>query len=76
MSANSDKNSRATHSEDLKMTPNLKLSASALALCLVTSAVSAETYGPYPITEKSYSGDKTNSVAYTGQVERTIMKAS
>ncbi|MEM6311404.1 MAG: DUF4856 domain-containing protein [Pseudomonadota bacterium] len=55
------------------MTPNLKLSASALALCLVTSAVSAETYGPYPITEKSYSGDKTNSVAYTGQVARNIM---
>ena len=55
------------------MKRSLKLGASVLALTLMTTAVSAENYGPYPITEKSYSGDKTNSVAYTGQVARNIM---
>ncbi len=50
-----------------------KLGTSVLALALMASGAFAETYGPYPITEKSYTGDKTNSVAYTGQVARNIM---
>ena len=50
-----------------------KLSASVLAISLMGSVASAETYGPYPITEKSYSGDKTNSVSYSGQVARNVL---
>lgn len=51
----------------------LKLGTSLLAISLLTTAASAESYGPYPITEKSYSGDKTNSVSYSGQVARSVL---
>ena len=33
-------------------------------------------YGPYPITLKDYSGDKTNSVKYTGQMARHVLHDS
>ena len=33
-------------------------------------------YGPYPITLKGYSGDKTNSVKYTGQMARQALHDS
>ena len=33
-------------------------------------------YGPYPITLKGYSGDKTNSVKYTGQMARQVLHDS
>lgn len=49
------------------------LGTSALALALMTTTAMADTYGPFPITEQSYSGDKTNSVSYTGQVARNIL---
>ncbi|MCV6593723.1 MAG: DUF4856 domain-containing protein [Silicimonas sp.] len=55
------------------MTRSLRLGTSALALALIAGAASADTYGPFPVTEKSYSGDKTNSVVYTGQVARNLM---
>ncbi|MEM8978247.1 MAG: DUF4856 domain-containing protein [Pseudomonadota bacterium] len=51
----------------------LKMGTVAATAALLSSAAFAESYGPYPITEKSYTGDKTNSVAYTGQVARNIM---
>lgn len=51
----------------------LKFGAAAMTATLLSTVAFAESYGPYPITEKSYSGDKTNSVAYTGQVARNIM---
>lgn len=51
----------------------LKIGAAAMTATLLSSVAFAESYGPYPITEKSYTGDKTNSVAYTGQVARNIM---
>ena len=51
----------------------VKLSAATVSIALLSSVAFAESYGPYPITEKSYTGDKTNSVAYTGQVARNIM---
>lgn len=51
----------------------LKLGTSALALSLIASVATADSYGPFPITEKSYSGDKTNSVSYSGQVARSVM---
>ena len=55
------------------MTYSRKLAPAVLIAALMSSAAFAETYGPYPITEKSYTGEKTNSVAYTGQVARNIM---
>ena len=55
------------------MKNTLNFGAVAVAAALLSNVSFAETYGPYPITEKSYSGDKTNSVAYTGQVARNIM---
>ena len=33
-------------------------------------------YGPFPITLKGYSGDKTNSVSYSGQVGRQLLHNS
>lgn len=35
-----------------------------------------ENYGPYPVTVKGYTGDKTNSVAYTGQMARHALQNS
>ena len=35
-----------------------------------------DVYGPYPITLKDYSGDKTNSVKYTGQMARHALHDS
>ena len=33
-------------------------------------------YGPYPITLQGYSGNKTNSVSYSGQVGRQLLHNS
>ena len=35
-----------------------------------------DVYGPYPVTLKSYSGDKTDSVSYSGQVGRQLLHNS
>ena len=37
---------------------------------------SSDTYGPYPVTLKGYSGSKTNSVSYTGQIGRQVLHTS
>ncbi len=55
------------------MKRHLKLGTSVLAFAMLSGAVSAESYGPFPITEQSYSGDKTNSVSYSGQVARSLL---
>ncbi|MEM9579259.1 MAG: DUF4856 domain-containing protein [Pseudomonadota bacterium] len=55
------------------MTSVFKRGVSAMALTLMASVACAESYGPFPITEKSYSGDKTNSVSYSGQVARSVL---
>ncbi len=41
-----------------------------------STAFAADSYGPFPITEKSYSGDKTNSVSYSGQIARHVLEKS
>ena len=33
-------------------------------------------YGPFPVTVKGYSGSKTNSVSYTGQIARHVLHDS
>ena len=48
------------------------LSSTALA----TAAFSENTYGPFPVTLKGYSGSKTNSVSYTGQIARHVLHDS
>ena len=54
-----------------------RLTASALAICVSTTALTAHHfYGPYPVTLKGYSGDKTNSVSYGGQIARQTMEQS
>lgn len=53
---------------------SLKLGTCALALSLTSTVVfAADTYGPFPITVKGYTGDKTNSVSYSGQVARSVL---
>lgn len=53
-----------------------------ITTCLVagafaaTTAIAADTYGPFPITVKGYEGDKTNSVSYTGQIARHALHDS
>jgi len=46
-------------------------------LALVAGPVlAADSYGPFPITERSYQGDKTNSVSYSGQVAHHVLHNS
>jgi len=54
------------------------LGASALSVALVSGAVLADdaVYGPFPVTVKGYSGSKTNSVSYSGQIARHVLHDS
>jgi len=45
-------------------------------LCLSSFTYAADVYGPYPVTLKGYSGSKTNSVSYTGQIGRQVLHTS
>ena len=54
-----------------------------LATILVASLVTfssaqaaADVYGPFPVTVKGYSGKKTDSTAYTGQMARHLLHNS
>ncbi|PPR43637.1 MAG: hypothetical protein CFH21_00727 [Alphaproteobacteria bacterium MarineAlpha5_Bin11] len=40
------------------------------------NAIANSVYGPFPITLQGYTGDKTNSVKYTGQMARHILHDS
>ncbi|MEM7565396.1 MAG: DUF4856 domain-containing protein, partial [Pseudomonadota bacterium] len=56
---------------------NKLIPAVSLALGLASMNLhAAEVYGPYPITTKGYSGSKTDSVAYTGQMARHVLNDS
>ncbi|MEO9895387.1 MAG: DUF4856 domain-containing protein [Paracoccaceae bacterium] len=55
------------------MKRSFKLGTTILVTGMLSGMAFAESYGPYPITEKSYSGDKTNSVSYSGQVARNVL---
>lgn len=48
----------------------------ASCLTLASPAFSDTTYGPFPITVKGYTGTKTNSVSYTGQMARHVLHDS
>ncbi len=44
--------------------------AATLALFATTASADSNFYGGFPVTVKGYSGDKTTSVSYTGQIAR------
>lgn len=50
----------------------------AAAICSLAwnHSVASDTYGPFPITVKGYSGDKTDSTAYSGQAARHVLHNS
>ena len=52
--------------------------ASVLSIALLSNASIADdaVYGKFPITVKNYSGSKTNSVSYTGQIARHVLHDS
>ena len=59
----------------------LKCSTFLFAATLMSSQAHAAThagkvYGPQPVTVKGYSGDKTNSVSYSGQIARYVLHDS
>lgn len=43
---------------------------------LISIAHAGDTYGPFPVTLKGYSGDKTNTVSYSGQIARHVLENS
>ncbi|MEM7303289.1 MAG: DUF4856 domain-containing protein [Pseudomonadota bacterium] len=46
------------------------------SVAFVGTAYADNSYGPYPVTLKSYSGDKKNSVSYSGQIARHVLEKS
>ncbi len=52
------------------------ISISSLASFGFSDGHSSDTYGPYPVTLKGYSGNKANSVSYTGQIGRQVLHTS
>ena len=59
------------------MRTNKLFIGSAIGVAMISaSAFAADIYGPYPVTLKGYSGDKTNSVSYSGQVGRQLLHNS
>ncbi|MBO6920377.1 MAG: DUF4856 domain-containing protein [Rhizobiaceae bacterium] len=55
----------------------LKTSTILVAVTFAGSALAMDkNYGPYPVTLKDYSGEKTNTVSYSGQIARHVMEAS
>lgn len=52
--------------------------AAAVSIALLAGPTAADdmVYGPFPVTVKGYSGDKTNSVSYTGQAARHTLHDS
>ena len=69
-----------------KIKSGLSLSVGLLAVVGIVAACAGDTgkvanasdavYGKFPVTEKSYSGSKTNSVSYTGQIARHVLHDS
>merc|ERR1712054_192424 len=68
---------KAINKREEEMTKLLNITlASVATLAASTTWAIGDVYGPYPITLKNYSGSKTNSVAYTGQIARHVLHDS
>jgi hypothetical protein len=47
-----------------------------VAVALTGSVALSDGYGPFPVTLSGYSGDKTNTVSYSGQAARHVLEQS
>ena len=54
----------------------LKVSTAIVAVALSGTMALSDGYGPFPVTLKGYSGDKTNTVSYSGQIARHVLEQS
>ncbi|MEM7176122.1 MAG: DUF4856 domain-containing protein [Pseudomonadota bacterium] len=52
------------------------IATAVVATTAATGASAGDVYGAQPVTVKGYSGDKTNSVSYSGQVARYVLHDS
>jgi hypothetical protein len=54
----------------------LKMTTAIVAVALTGSVALSDGYGPFPVTLSGYSGDKTNTVSYSGQAARHVLEQS
>ena len=54
----------------------LKVTTAIVAVALSGTIALSDGYGPFPVTLKGYSGDKTNTVSYSGQIARHVLEQS
>jgi hypothetical protein len=54
----------------------LKATTAIVAIALSGTMALSDGYGPFPVTLKGYSGDKTNTVSYSGQIARHVLEQS
>ena len=54
----------------------LKVTTAIVAVALSGTMALSDGYGPFPVTLKGYSGDKTNTVSYSGQIARHVLEQS
>ena len=54
----------------------LKMTTAIVAVALSGSMALSDGYGPFPVTLNGYSGDKTNTVSYSGQAARHVLEQS
>ena len=52
----------------------LKVTTAIVAVALSGTMALSDGYGPFPVTLKGYSGDKTNTVSYSGQIARHVLE--
>ena len=54
----------------------LKATTAIVAIALSGTMALSDGYGPFPVTLQGYSGDKTNTVSYSGQIARHVLEQS
>ena len=54
----------------------LKVTTAIVAVALSGTMALSDGYGPFPVTLKGYTGDKTNTVSYSGQIARHVLEQS
>ena len=54
----------------------LKVTTAIIAVALSGTMALSDGYGPFPVTLNGYSGDKTNTVSYSGQIARHVLEQS
>lgn len=54
----------------------LKMTTAIVAVALIGSVALSDGYGPFPVTLNGYSGDRTNTVSYSGQIARHVLEQS